>query len=733
MKKPKRSFLWAGITLIIFTWSGLFAQPELNNIRKGGKDKKAWVVLSFSEKTRIGGISHPDMNTLAVYLYGKAGNFNGQLQQIHNGRSIRIQQASDKPPYSKIILTFEDSASIVVVERQNNVIVSFSDDKLLQEALNLPIQLNKNYRSGFLKDVQRDAEEKQEKVLLSFEGNYQLNGFILYNNSRFSLLVTGASVFTASDLFTYPNSNVSKVTLNSTLVADSSFCAEFDLSGKIPFAVTAKKDFITVSTKSNAETKKSEDFSKGWEQVAVSSKERTLHTITAENQVPDKNNPGDVSNVKSLVSSQDQKPAKKQQQTTARKPGIPWDMKVSFRFNDTPIKDALRIIARAAGLNMVVGEGVEGKVTMNLENVSLRQTLNKIVHTHDCDYLVDKGIITVKPTNIAYSGGRITKVYYLKYADANNILPIVKQIVSADSLVHVFHREFLFFDEAGQNRMKKNEVAIQGIRRASMFVVTDRPEVIRQIDSVIEEIDKEPVQFVIRAKLIETAPSTNNQLGINWDKTLTTALQWQEMLPDGKFNDYSFLNSNVNSDESWKLGHLSASQYKAVLDFLREKTDSKIISNPSVVAMDNEESVMSAGQTVPVPKIQRGLGGQGDMVTFDYKEVNIQLNVTPHLSENDIISMYVNPVIEEITGWVELDKNRAPITSKRTVNSIVTVRSGETVVIGGLMKNQRERTTSKVWLLGSIPLIGNLFRHETYTDKRTELLIFITPEIVRSR
>ena len=95
--------------------------------------------------------------------------------------------------------------------------------------------------------------------------------------------------------------------------------------------------------------------------------------------------------------------------------------------------------------------------------------------------------------------------------------------------------------------------------------------------------------------------------------------------------------------------------------------------------------------------------------------------------------MYVNPVIEEITGWVEMGQNRAPITSKRTVNSIVSVRNGETVVIGGLIKNQKERTVSKVWLLGSIPLIGNLFRHEIYTDKRTELLIFITPEIVRTR
>ena len=138
-------------------------------------------------------------------------------------------------------------------------------------------------------------------------------------------------------------------------------------------------------------------------------------------------------------------------------------------------------------------------------------------------------------------------------------------------------------------------------------------------------------------------------------------------------------------------------------------TDSKLISNPRLLALDNEESSISVGTTVPVPRITRGLGGTGDMVTFEYKEVNIQLNVTPHAGEENKVTMYVNPVIEEISGWVEYQEHRAPVTDKRAVNSIVTVKNGETVVIGGLIKTQRTETIKKVWLLGSLPLFGKFF------------------------
>ena len=118
------------------------------------------------------------------------------------------------------------------------------------------------------------------------------------------------------------------------------------------------------------------------------------------------------------------------------------------------------------------------------------------------------------------------------------------------------------------------------------------------------------------------------------------------------------------------------------------------------------------------------------MITFNYKEVNIQLNVSPHIGDNDEIVMFVNPVIEEITGWIEYGQQRAPITAKRTVNSIVKIQNGATLVIGGLIKNQRSKITKKLFILGDLPLIGSLFQHEQYSDLQTNLLIFITPTIV---
>ena len=387
---------------------------------------------------------------------------------------------------------------------------------------------------------------------------------------------------------------------------------------------------------------------------------------------------------------------------------IPWEDRVSFGFTGTPIRDALRIVARGSNLNMVIAEGVEGLVTMDLRGVTLKQALDMIVHTHDCEYIVDNGIITVKPVATVYTGGSLTKVYRLKYADAENVSKVVKKVASNDSLVQVFHPEFLHFDVAGKNRMMKREVAIQGIRRSSVLVVTDRPEKIREIDRVIRQLDRAPAQIIIESKLVEMAPVHESELGINWDKTITAMIQWQDMLPDGDAQNVSFWNTAPDMGGKFQMGHLTASEYKAVLDFINEKTDSKLISNPRLLAMDNEESSISVGTTVPVPRIQRGLGGQGDMVTFEYKEVNIQLNVTPHVTGNNHITMYVNPIIEEITGWVEYLQHRAPITDKRTVNSIVTVMNGETVVIGGLIKNQRIKTTSRVWLLGSLPLLGKI-------------------------
>ena len=427
--------------------------------------------------------------------------------------------------------------------------------------------------------------------------------------------------------------------------------------------------------------------------------------------------------------TKEEKPEEVPIQKEELKDQIDWNRRVSFKFHSTPIKNALRLLASSNNLNMVIGEGVEGEVTMNLEDVTLKQALDKIVHMNNCDYIVEDNIITIKRVGVAFIGGRITKVYRLKYADAFNVASVVKKIATNDSLVEVFHPEFLNFLEAGKNRRETNKVAVQGIRRSSTLVVTDRPEKIKEVDVIIAELDRPPVQIMIESKLVELAPNSSDIIGIDWDKTLSTQL-WNQTDIGSEPLNYSLINTGTDKLGDWKMGYLSAGQYSAVLDFLKSKTDSKLVSNPRILALDNEESSISVGTTVPVPQIQRGIGGSGDMVTFEYKEVNIQLNVTPHADEEDKITMYVNPVIEEITGWVEYGEHRAPVTDKRAVNSIVTINNGETVVIGGLIKTQKIETVKKVWLLGSLPLFGKLFQHKEVENKQTDLMIFITPTIV---
>jgi general secretion pathway protein D len=257
--------------------------------------------------------------------------------------------------------------------------------------------------------------------------------------------------------------------------------------------------------------------------------------------------------------------------------------------------------------------------------------------------------------------------------------------------------------------------------------VTDLPEKIAEINMVVAELDKPPIQILIESKLVELAPVTKNELGIDWDKTLDI-LYNSDKLANEKILSVSS-GAVFSTERSVQMGKLSAVQYAAMIDFLKTKTDAKLVSNPRLLATDNEESSISVGKTVPVASIQRGMGGQSDMVTFDYKEISVRLNVTPHVSGSDEITMYVNPVIEEISDWKILFGNEAPVTDKRSVNSIVTVKNGETVVIGGLIRSVESRTTKKVFLLGSLPLIGKLFQHEMMQDTQTDLMIFITPTI----
>ena len=407
---------------------------------------------------------------------------------------------------------------------------------------------------------------------------------------------------------------------------------------------------------------------------------------------------------------------------------------ISMNYHDAELPNVLRLLSKQNHINIVAGKDVTGKVTVSLQNVSLREALDNILKANGYDYMVEGNVVLVKKIDANLPGEMVTKIFRLKYVDAKNVKKTLDHVKSKAGSIEVFDSYFEKGQAANQRqtlgRQNQQNVVASG-SHSSVLIVTDRPEIVAQIGQLISQLDVAAPQIMIESKLVEMAPLHEDKLGIDWDKTLNASLMWQQMLPGGKAMPYSAMVDNPRSGQ-WTLGHLTASQFGMVLDFLKEKTDAKLISNPRITTTDDKEAVISVGTTVPIPQINRGVAGQGDIVTFNYKDVNIELRVTPHVSEKNEIVMLVNPVIEEITGEVVVDVNRAPITSKRAVHTTVTVRDGETVVIGGMIKDNTSVTTSKVWLLGDLPLIGAAFRHKHREKKQTDLMIFITPHIVKS-
>ena len=738
------------LTLWLTHKSMVHAAPSLISLKHGHDGKRYWAAFVFDEDARWLGVSQSKNGSYAVYFSGNARDKDGERLTMDDGRCIvGIQQVGRSPSVFKANIQCDASYPVAVIRRAKTVVIGLNDPRLLAQSSKAASSENQYVE---LISVSEQQQTSGAETRFQFSDDYDWMGFFKTASDRATLLFAGVSNMSPVDSYMMSNSIVKNVRLLTDYSNPSMLKVDVDLIPNAGYSMQRKRNDLVISGSRNDDfTSDDNAMAEGllrpeeeslalWEDDPglsgsslyddgdLFSREQSGTGMAPQNNHRNVNAPAQDWTLPTYSDGREGST-------------IPWNQVVSFEFTSTPIKDALRLIAASNDLNMVIGENVTGTVTMSLQNVTLRQALERILHTHNMEYLVQDDIITVKPVKIFFTGGMQTKVYRLRYADAANVARVVRRISSNDSLVEVFNTEFLNYETSGTNRKEAAGVGVQGIRRASMLVVTDRPEKIREIDSIIKELDRPPVQIMIESKLVEVAPYYSEELGIDWDNTLGMFLQKgstnedEDPLAESSTSQKMFQifdeNTNVRYENTWKMGRLTAAQYMAVLDVLKTKTDATLRLNPRILAMNDEESSISVGTTVPIPEIQQTMGGGGnERVTFSYKEINVQLNVTPHVGADSEIVMYVNPVIEEISDWVEFGGQRAPVTAKRAVNSIVSIQNGETIVIGGLIKNQKVRTVKKVWLLGSLPLIGRLFQHTQVEDKQTDLMIFITPTIV---
>jgi general secretion pathway protein D len=270
-----------------------------------------------------------------------------------------------------------------------------------------------------------------------------------------------------------------------------------------------------------------------------------------------------------------------------------------------------------------------------------------------------------------------------------------------------------------------------------VFVVTDE-ETASYVKQVVQDLDRPTPQVLIKCVFLEATYTKDSDIGIEGI--------YAHNISGSSINQFNGAASAATAFDLASSGGIyqfasAAGDLNVTLAALAKAGKTEILSRPSILARNNQPATISLGQQVPLITNTRFDNFGNQINTVSYEDVGIILSVTPFITEDNLVEMLVAPQISQLTDrsqWVPISGGgtngaavSAPVINSRSADTVVVVPDGQTVVIGGLMQNTKLDSTEKVPILGDIPLLGLLFKHKVTSDAKTELMIFMTPHVVK--
>ncbi len=375
---------------------------------------------------------------------------------------------------------------------------------------------------------------------------------------------------------------------------------------------------------------------------------------------------------------------------------------------DAEVTSVLRMLARQFDLNLMITQDVKSVVSVRLNEVPLRAGLEALVKAAGCNIVEDRsGVLIVKPVKKEMYGELQTRVFNLDYVEAEDVLKVIKKALSP----------------VGEATSGYRRVGTKGgaAERSAVLVVSDVPEALDEVAKIIAELDRPVPQIAIEAKFIETTHSAEDRWGIDW----TPVASFGTELP--KIGEEVAIPVIV---KEMLFGKISFARFSAALELLSSRGRSRVLANPRTLTLDNQPASVSMGIDVPIREVHKDPNTGEITYTWKTRSIPIKLEVTPHVTSDGMITMYVHPSVEAITGWVGSADDRQPIVARREAETQVKVAEDEVVVIGGLVREDETRSVGKIPLLGDIPILGHLFKKTSVERTKSDLMIFIIPHII---
>lgn len=435
-------------------------------------------------------------------------------------------------------------------------------------------------------------------------------------------------------------------------------------------------------------------------------------------------------------------------------------LRVSMEFQNAQLKDVLKAFSQQTGINVIARSEISTEtITLYLEEVTVMDALDQILRVGNLTYErpVGSDIYIVKPKEDESAKEDrpvepITRVYKLKYARVSK--SILAKTAASFGATTPFEATLEASGGGGGGaggdvgidiiigKLLTDRGAVVVDERTNSLIVTDLPENFPRLEAALAALDVRTSQIMVDAELIETSLTKAKDLGIKWGSGTTgqlitfTPTKRQTRFPFNMFKEKIQPGSVTSGDGStpFTASTLDASSFKAVLEAVEADGDTKILARPKVLTLDNESAVvrLTTDEAIGFTTSSQATTAVSS-VTPERTTTGVVLVVTPQINDNSYITMMVEPsvtktVTSNLTPPTGQSKPKDPKT--RSSRTMVRIRSGDTLVVGGLIDRSEQETRTTVPVLSGIPVIGEAFKHSDVSNSSSELLVFITPRIL---
>jgi len=437
---------------------------------------------------------------------------------------------------------------------------------------------------------------------------------------------------------------------------------------------------------------------------------------------------------------------------------------VTFNFQDVPVRTVLQLIAEESNLNVVASDTVQGNVTLRLVNVPWDQALDIVLRAKGLDKRRDGGVIWVAPqpelakfeqdkedARIAIEERENLATDYIQI-NYHSAEAIFKALTEAKGIGNASaggggtgggsQRENGFLSKRGM---------IVADERTNTLMISDIPKKIAQMRELIAVIDRPVDQVLIEGRIVIASDTFARDLGAKFGIQGRRIGDRTQAISGSLGGNSSIINDGIVTNQGLNV-NLPAKTYTespagaiaytllganfsldVELSAMQEEGRGEVVSNPRIVTANQREGVIKQGKEIGYVTISGG-GGAGGAPTANvqFKEVLLELKVTPTITQDNRVFLNMNVKKDEVDRFLDVtDFGTVPIINRREINTAVLVDDGQTVVIGGVYEFNDRSSVAKVPFLGDVPFLGNLFKKRGRAKDKAELLVFVTPKILR--